>query len=244
MNKLLDGVELSGALPLLEELFDLIPNIVFFVKDVEGCYIGVNRTLAKRCGFSSAGDLIGKTAADIFPGSMGADYLKQDLGLIRSGRKISDRLELHLYSSGRQGWCLTSKIPVFDAGARVSGLIGISQDLQEPRSGGRHYSEISSAVEYIHKNYGEKLSIGHLAELAGLSEYQFEKRMKWIFQITVGRFIIKTRIDAGCELLANGAKAIVDIALECGYSDQSAFTRQFRSVTGMTPSGYRKRHVR
>jgi len=241
--EILSGIELSEATPLLEELFDLIPGIVFFIKDNDGRYLGANRTLAKRCGVSSAGDLIGKTAADVFPGAMGIGYLKQDLNLIRSGNKISDKLELHLYISGQQGWCLTNKIPLFDADGCIKGLIGISQDLREPYSGGSHYSEISSAVEYIQKNYGEHLSLGELAALTGLSEYQFKRRMKWIFQITAGRFIIKTRIDASCELLAHSSTPIVDIALECGYSDQSAFTRQFRSITGLTPSGYRNKRT-
>jgi AraC-like DNA-binding protein len=230
---------LQNALPLLEELFDLVPNIVFFAKDNHGRYIGANRTLAKRCGFSYTRELIGKTAADIFPQSMGAGYLAQDLGLIKSARKISDKLELHLYSSGRRGWCLTSKIPILNAEHNVIGLIGISQDLRDPHCGINHYEEISTAVEYIQQHYGETLSISLLAGLTGLSLYQFEKRMKWIFQITVGRFIIKTRIDASCELLARTSKSIVDIAIECGYFDQSAFTRQFKSITGLTPSGYR-----
>jgi AraC-like DNA-binding protein len=33
---------------------------------------------------------------------------------------------------------------------------------------------------------------------------------------------------------------IVEVALACGFSDQSAFTRQFKTTTGLTPSEYRR----
>jgi len=238
LKRLSSEPDLSSLLPLLEELFDSVSNIVFFMKNAEGRYISANRTLAERCGYSSASELSGKTAADVFPGSMGQSYLKQDLDIIKSAKKITDRLELHLYSSGRQGWCLTTKIPMFAADGSVIGLIGISQDLQES-DGSSHYREISEAVEYIRQNYSEQISIKRLAEMSGISVYQFEKRMKRIFQITAGRYIIKVRIDAGCELLQRTDNPIADIAIVCGYSDQSAFTRQFKAVTGLTPSAYR-----
>jgi len=239
------------TLSLLDELFGTISNIVYFAKDIEGRYIRVNRTLCDRCGVSSMDELIGKTAADVFAGEMGRSYLKQDLDLIKTAKKISEKLELHLYRSrstgrrgnGEQGWCLTSKIPLFDSERKVIGLIGISQDLPGVSCSNNHYPEISIAIEYIQQHYGESISVAYLADMSGLSVYQFEKRVKGLFQITAGRFIIKTRIGAGCELLRGSKKSIVDIAIECGYTDQSAFSRQFKSVTGLTPGAYRSAYV-
>jgi AraC-like DNA-binding protein len=39
--------------------------------------------------------------------------------------------------------------------------------------------------------------------------------------------------------LAETTMAIADVALECGYGDQTALTRQFRSMVGMPPAAYR-----
>jgi AraC-like DNA-binding protein len=70
--------------------------------------------------------------------------------------------------------------------------------------------------------------------------YQFEQRMRRIFQITAGQLIQKVRMDAAVQRLRETDAPIAAIALECGYSDQSAFTRQFRRTAGMSPSEYRR----
>ena len=77
--------------------------------------------------------------------------------------------------------------------------------------------------------------------MSSLSVYQFEKRMKRIFQLTAGQFIAKTRIEAACDLLKHTAKSIGDVAAACGFFDQSAFARQFKATTGLTPSQFRER---
>ena len=79
-----------------------------------------------------------------------------------------------------------------------------------------------------------------LARGAGLSVYQFDKRMQRIFGITAGQLIQKTRIEAALQRLRGADGSIADIALACGYSDQSAFTRKFREAVGLSPSEYRR----
>ena len=48
------------------------------------------------------------------------------------------------------------------------------------------------------------------------------------------------RIDAAARLLLESDRTVADIAVECGYCDHSAFTRQFRSATSLTPTEYRR----
>ena len=61
-----------------------------------------------------------------------------------------------------------------------------------------------------------------------------------MFGITAAQLVIKTRIDAARRMLRESAAPIARIALACGYCDQSAFTRQFKAVTGLTPAQYRE----
>ena len=79
-----------------------------------------------------------------------------------------------------------------------------------------------------------------LAHRAGLSQAQFDRRMKKIFQLSAGQYVIKTRIDHATRLLGSTRLPIADIAQQAGFSDQSAFSRQFRHVTGFTPRQYRQ----
>lgn len=50
------------------------------------------------------------------------------------------------------------------------------------------------------------------------------------------------RIELACARLSWTEQAIGQIALDCGYGDQAAFTRQFRKSVGLTPRAYRERH--
>jgi AraC-like DNA-binding protein len=222
------------------DLLDAVPDVVFFVKDRDGRYMSVSQTLAARCGFANKADILGRTAADLFPRPLGQRYLEQDLYVARTGTAISDRLELHLYPDRKEGWCLTNKIPVRDRGGSICGMAGISRDLHVSTERGKHYEELAAAIDHIHAHYGDPLRLPELAQLASLSVYQFEQRIKKIFGLTVGQFISKTRIKEASRLLRDTTLSIAGIALECGYCDQSAFARQFKTMTALTPTEYRQ----
>ena len=59
-----------------EDLFDRLPHVVFFVKDVDGRYVAVNQTLVERCALRSKSDLVGRTARELFPAPLGERYLE------------------------------------------------------------------------------------------------------------------------------------------------------------------------
>lgn len=222
-----------------EALFDCLPDLVFFVKNARGEYVVVNQTLVERCGCRHKGELIGRRTDELFPKPLGEIYRAQDESVLRSGKPIRNQLELHFYASGGQGWCATNKLPLRDANRRVIGLMGISKDLQQGTERGGDYSAVARAVQHIQKNFGETLRVKDLAAQAGLSAYQFEQRIRKLFQLTAGQLIQKTRMEAAVQRLRETNDPIATIALDCGYSDQSAFTRQFRQTTGLSPSEYR-----
>lgn len=56
--------DLLNSLALIVPLLNAIPNVVFFIKDVQARYLLANLTLAKRCGFKTVTPLLGKTSAD------------------------------------------------------------------------------------------------------------------------------------------------------------------------------------
>ncbi|MEZ6093987.1 MAG: AraC family transcriptional regulator [Pirellulaceae bacterium] len=227
-----------------EVLFDSMDDIVFFVKDQEGRYCKVNQTLVTRCGLKNKSELIGKTAIDVFPKPLGENYLAQDLRILQSGEAIHDELELHVYSSGENGWCLTSKIPLLnDSNTATIGLVGLSRDLRiladDPDE---DFASVAKAVNFAQTNLGSELSNEQLAQIAGLSAYRLDKRIRRVFQLTTGQMILKFRMERASELLRNSDLPIASVALETGYSDQSAFSRQFRRTMGSTPADYRKSH--
>jgi len=239
---------LTGLLSVLdrasvaEDLFDVIPDTVFFVKDAAGRYVLVNKTLVERTGRAAKRELVGRTAAEVFPGALGREIGAQDDAVIASGIGIAGKLELHLYPGGGEGWCLTWKEPLRDADGRIVGLSGISRDLQTAASGRSDLASVSRIVDYIHGHLGEPLPLSSLAGRAGLTQFQLDQRMRGLFGVSTAQYQTRARINHACGLLRQGAEPIAQIALACGYGDQAAFTRAFRKFVGLTPSDYQKRH--
>jgi transcriptional regulator GlxA family with amidase domain len=159
--------------------------------------------------------------------------------VLDKGTHVKDLLELHLYIEGEPGWCITNKTPLIADDGTVCGLIGVSKDLHLPAQDAKGYQELARSIQHIQTHYGEPLRVDALAKMSELSVYQFEQRMKRIFKLTAGQFIAKTRIDAACDLLRHTAKSIGGVAAACGFYDQSAFARQFKATTGLTPSEFR-----
>lgn len=226
----------------VEELFDLIPDVVFFVKDLEGRYCVVNTTLVQRCGADTKTDLLGRTATEVFPSPLGERYLEQDRIVGHTAAPINQKLELHLYPNRLEGWCLTDKIPLTDDQHRVIGIAGISRDLLAPAIDDDGLEDLAGAVEIIRSEYLDPPGVDEIAHRLGLSAYQLNRRLKNLLGITARQLLTKTRIDAASELLRTTSLAIGDVAQQSGYCDQSAFTRQFRQSAGVTPRQYRRRH--
>ncbi len=222
-----------------EALFDHLPDLVFFVKNVRSEYVVVNQTLVERCGRRSKNDLLGRRADELFPAPLGESYRHQDESVLRSGKPILNQLELHFYATGGRGWCLTNKVPLRDGANRVIGVVGISKDLQSTHERGDDFSAVAKVVQHIQHQFATTLRVAELAQRAGLSPYQFEQRIRKIFQLTAGQLIQKTRMEAAVQRLRETNDPIATIALDCGYSDQSSFTRQFKQTVGLSPSEYR-----
>ena len=221
------------------ELFDRVADTVFFIKDQEGRYVAVNDTLAHRCRFASKSALIGRKASEVFAAPLGERYEVQDLKVIAEGLSIRAKMELHLYPDGSVGWCLTWKEPLIDAAGFIRGLAGISRDAPVLSGSAPVSAALSATLAYIDDHLDEPTRIPELAARAGLSPFQFDQRIRTIFGFSAGQYLSRLRIDRACDRLRHSRAPLSQLALECGYADQAAFTRQFHKTVGLTPGAYR-----
>ena len=120
-------------------------------------------------------------------------------------------------------------------------MVGISRDLNVPALPDTDLQGLSRILDHVRDHIDEPLRLEPLAESAGLSVYQLDQRIRALFHLSAGQYITKVRIDAACHALTHTATPIANIALDCGYGDQSAFTRQFKQSLGITPGAYRGR---
>ena len=223
-----------------EALFDCLPDVVFFVKNRKAEYVVVNRTLVERCGRRDKSELIGRRADEVFPLPLGRSYREQDEQVLDGGQAIRDQLELHFYPTGQAGWCITNKLPLRRPDGGVAGLYGVSKDLQGANEKSEDFSQVAEAVRRMRSEFHQPLHVADLAERAGLSVYQFEQRIRRIFHVSAGQLVQKIRLEAAVAQLKETGESIATIASQCGYSDQSAFTRKFRETVGLSPTEYRR----
>ncbi|WP_137806537.1 AraC family transcriptional regulator [Pseudomonas sp. G(2018)] len=231
--------ELLAGVALLLPMLDVIPNAAIFIKDVQARYVMANLTLVRRCGLKHLQSLLGKTSAEVFPAQLGPGYTEQDRRVLEQGLVLEDQLELHLYGSREPGWCLTHKRPLYNRNGEVIGLVGISVDLQSASETHPAYQRLAAVDEYIRAHYNRRVTLGELTRIAGISVAQLERYCKRVFNLTPRQMIQKIRLEHAHRLLHTDMP-ITEVALQCGYTDHSAFTRQFKALTGFTPRHYRQ----
>ena len=131
-----------------EALFDRLTDTVFFTKDAAGHYVSVNQTLVQRLGQSRKHDVIGLTAAALFPPSLAARITAQDQAVIIEGQSIQGELELHLYPDGHQDWCLTWKEPLRAGDGTIIGLRPVARSQNPSRPAAGHESPVERPGPY------------------------------------------------------------------------------------------------
>ncbi|MEM1082665.1 MAG: AraC family transcriptional regulator [Verrucomicrobiota bacterium] len=225
---------------VIERVFSSIPDVVFCIKNRRQVYVAANDAFAERVGLGSRWEVVGKSAKDLFPEALASLYRQQDEEVLRSGEGFRDRMELLPTRDKGLGWHLATKFPVRGGRGAVIGLVSISRDLQVESGHRRGFGGLAKVVRKIETDYGERLERSELAKLADLSEPQLERRVRKVFGISVAGFIRKVRVEAGARMLTETELPLAEVATACGYAEQSAFTRQFKSAVGMPPGVYRR----
>ena len=98
---------------------------------------------------------------------------------------------------------------------------------------------LSRAQEFLHAHYHEPLSLGAVARAAGVHPVHLSRTFRQYFHCTVGEYVRQRRIEFACQQIAHANTALLDIAVEAGFYDQSQFTRAFKRVVGVTPAAFR-----
>jgi AraC-like DNA-binding protein len=95
---------------------------------------------------------------------------------------------------------------------------------------------LSRAMAHMEDRLGKNIDRDSVARLAGLSPSQFSHLMREKTGRTFSDLLSQMCVDRARALLARTTKSMVQIAIECGFCDQSHFTRVFKKYCGLTPS--------
>jgi len=102
-------------------------------------------------------------------------------------------------------------------------------------------SRMNHIARYIKKNLSNSISVQELSQEANMSQSNFFNLFKNTFGLTPNDYIIQQKIDLAKKIIQKSKyKSISQIAYELGYANSSYFSKQFKSITGMTPRQYEK----
>lgn len=230
-----------GLTQQFRALFEHLPDTDFFAKDTEGRFVAIGAGMLRRVGAAREEDLLGVSDSTIHPPLVARAIRQDDLHVMHTRQPLVDRVEALYARTRAKDWFVTTKLPILDETGEVIGVMGFVRPYRGGTEGMENDEQLRRVVEHIHKHYGGHLAVSDLAQIAHLSERQLNRRFQKTYRMSTHEFIVRTRIQAACDELVGTEKSIAEIALEHGFYDQSAFTRQFRQHIGETPLTYRRR---
>lgn len=104
----------------------------------------------------------------------------------------------------------------------------------------QHSSVILETLEYVNAHYAENLTVQNVAKRMYLSESTFYRTFKQATGYSFKEYLTVLRIRQACILLRDKSVSITTVALECGYSNYSAFYRSFMQQMQISPHEYRQ----
>lgn len=133
-----DVTEVTAARALASErislqvLIDLVPDYLW-VKDADGRFVVVNRSLATDTHYARTSDMIGTSDAQLHAPEIAQEFRAIEVEIMRSGIPMVDREELVTDAAGARKWISSTKVPIRNDRNEVIGLVGIARDITARR---------------------------------------------------------------------------------------------------------------
>jgi AraC family transcriptional regulator len=99
------------------------------------------------------------------------------------------------------------------------------------------------ALSLLRSDLTGRLGLSHFARECGLSTPRFAKAFKISFGVPLHRYLLSLRVELAKRLMQHSSKNLADIAIEAGFSDQSALSRTFAAFAGTSPRRWRRENA-
>lgn len=142
--------------------------------------------------------------------------LKKNLGGQLYIDSLANVLAVHLL---RQYAAVKPQLPIYEGGLPERQLLRI--------------------LEYIDAHLSQDIKLADLAALLDMSQFHFSHMFKRSLGMAPYQYLLQQRIERAKQLLKKSDQSISDIAFLCGFNSHSHLSKQFRQLTGMTPTAYR-----
>ena len=101
---------------------------------------------------------------------------------------------------------------------------------------------LDRTMGYLKEHYAQRLTLEDLASLEHISTSYLSRKFKQRTGVTVITYINRLRVEKAQQLLAASTISIDEIAYQTGFDSPKYFYRVFKSVTGESPAGFRRKY--
>ncbi|WP_271899433.1 helix-turn-helix domain-containing protein [Candidatus Phyllobacterium onerii] len=138
----------------------------------------------------------------------------------------------------------TSDIYAVEAVLAIEAKMHLSPVTDRGRGqGGLGICRMRKVAKFVDANLHNRISVLDLACLVKLSSSQFQRAFKQSFGEATHMYIIKQRVVRAKAMLTTSDISAAQIALACGFSDQSHMTRLFTRLVGESPCSWRRNRL-
>jgi AraC family transcriptional regulator len=125
---------------------------------------------------------------------------------------------------------------------QATSLLQEQMRFEARRAGGLLPWRARKVLEYIDAHLSGPVRVSDLSAVARLSEAHFSRSFKRAMGVSPHTFVLRRRVDLAARLMLQSPASLAEIALCCGFTDQSHLCNQFRKRTGESPARWRRAH--
>lgn len=225
----------------LATIFDDLAGFTFFVKDTSLRYVAFNQRLLQIFGVDDGTKILGKKDDDFMPEHIVQSIREDDLNVLKTEKSILNRVELVPTGNGFVDWSTTNKKPLYNTHGKLCGIVGVTRPFSQSKASLQQSDELGSALKLMHESFKQNIAITTLAAQANLSLSSFQRKFKTCFGMSAKEYMRHLKVQEACHQIVQTSKNFAEISYDCGFSDQSHFSREFTRIMKEPPSSYRSR---
>ena len=103
-------------------------------------------------------------------------------------------------------------------------------------------ASIKSVLSYISENYYQNINLENLSRIAGMNPKYVCRYFRSMTERTPIDYLNYYRIECACEMLSTKDISVKEVAISCGFNDESYFIKTFSKYKGITPKQFMKSH--
>ena len=141
-----------------------------------------------------------------------------------------------------------TELAIYSRFLRIITLIGrhhiqmVEQNSPNINKQQEYIEKFMNICSYIDKHFSEDLALDDIARLSGFSKFHFSRLFHDFTNMSFYKYVNWKRISHAEILLSNPELSATQVAIQSGFTSQSAFIRMFKNRNGCTPTEFRKMH--